>query len=80
MGSRHHPGRQCNCGYICFEQDNIAHCLDPEEVNLQIVIAFLASTLSRGNRSRLSITFGKIVSQIALGHNTNVELNSLLSA
>lgn len=67
-------------GYSCFEQDNIAHCLDPEEVNLQIVIAFLASTLSRGNRSRLSITFGKIVSQIALGHNTNVELNSLLSA
>jgi hypothetical protein len=49
-------------GYSVFELNNVAPMLDPEDVDLEILIASLAGSLTRGQRAKLAILLGKLVS------------------
>ena len=49
-------------GFSTFALKDVAHHLDKDEVELGILVASLASTLSRGERAKLSLCFAKLVS------------------
>ena len=48
-------------GYSSFHQKDLAPNLDKDEVELIILVSSLASTLSRGERAKLSICFSKLL-------------------
>jgi hypothetical protein len=52
-------------GFSTFALRDVAHHLDKDEVELGILIASLASTLSRGERAKLSLCFSKLVSTLS---------------
>jgi hypothetical protein len=49
-------------GFSTFALKDVAHHLDKDEVELRILVASLTSTLSRGERAKLSLCFAKLVS------------------
>jgi hypothetical protein len=51
-------------GFSTFALRDVGHHLDKDEVELGILIASLASTLSRGERAKLSLCFSKLVSTL----------------
>ena len=53
-------------GYSVFELNNVASMLDPEDVDLEILIASLAGSLSRGQRAKLAILLGKLVPMLKI--------------
>jgi hypothetical protein len=53
-------------GYSVFEVNNVATMLDPEDVDLKILIASLAGYLSRGQRAKLTILLGKLLPMLEI--------------
>jgi hypothetical protein len=58
-------GAACLVGFSTFALRDVAHHIDKDEVELGILIASLASTLSRGERAKLSLCISKLVSTLS---------------
>lgn len=57
----HGLGPEYLVGYSVFELSNVAGMLHTADVDLEILIASLASTLSRGQRVKLAMILGRLV-------------------
>ena len=67
----HGLGPEYLVGYSVFELNNVAALLDKADVSLEILIALLASTLSRGQRVKLAMILGKLVTILDKRHPVN---------